>query len=98
MSDYEYAGPRVPRTPENEEIVRSRFDRAVAANVNFKLDTAMEAWAEADEGSFPDREQITRAAIAELEVLCRALDGWAAVDPDEVLGPERRPRLGRFFD
>ena len=98
MTDYEYAGPRIPRTPENEEIVRARFDAALTANVEFKLQLAMEVWAEADQGSFPDKRQITRTATAELEVLCRALDGWAAVDPEEVLGPKHRPQLGGFFD
>jgi hypothetical protein len=42
--------------------------------------------------------RITREITAELETLCRALDGWGAVDPDTILGPNWKYELGDMFD
>ena len=30
--------------------------------------------------------------------LCRALDGWGAVEPDTVLGPDSKYQFGDLFD
>lgn len=98
MSDYEYTGPRVPRTPANEQMVRLRFNRRVEAIASVRFKEAVKVWAEADEGVFPDMDQIRRQVAAELQVLCRGLDGWGAVDPDTVLDPEWMYQLGDTFD
>ncbi|MBK6761761.1 MAG: hypothetical protein IPG68_00040 [Micrococcales bacterium] len=97
MSDYEYNGPRVPRTPVNEAKVRHRFHKEVESIVAYRFDEAMKAWAVSNEGRFPNRDQITRDINAELETLCRALDGWGAVPPDTILGPDWKYELGDLF-
>lgn len=98
MSDYEYNGPRVPRTLVNEARVRRRFHEEVNAVVAFRFDEAMKAWAQTNEGRFPSRDQIAREITSELETLCRALDGWGAVEPDTVLGPDWKYKFGDLFD
>ena len=99
MSDYEYNGPRVPRTHKNEIEVRRRFLWKARAITDVRCDEAVQAWAEADEGRFPDKKQIMQEVSAELETLCRALDAWGAVDPDFVLGPEQAfPDFGDMLD
>jgi hypothetical protein len=97
VNDYEYSGPRIPRTPETEHRVRRRFQGTVKAVTAARYDEAVRAWALANHGSFPSKEQITREVTTELETLCLALDGWGAVDPDYVMEPEWRRELG-FFD
>lgn len=98
MSDYEYTGPRIPRTRKNEALARLRFHREVESIVAFRFDEALKAWAVVNEGRFPDKDEITREVIAELETLCRALDGWGAVPPDTILGPDWKYELGDLFD
>lgn len=58
----------------------------------------MKAWAQSDAGDFPDKNQMKREVIAELETLCRGLDGWGAVDPNDVMEPEWNPEFGECFD
>ncbi len=98
MSDYEYNGPRIPRTPVNEARVRERFQKEVEAIVTFRFDEAMKAWAATNEGRFPSRVEIAQVVTAELETLCRALDGWGAVEPATILGSDLRYRFGDLFD
>jgi hypothetical protein len=88
VSDYEYNGPRIPRTPANEAEVRYRFNKEVEAIVDFQFQEAVQAWAMANEGKYPDRDQLSKGIAAELMTLCRALDGWGAVSPDTILGSE----------
>ena len=97
MTDYEYAGPRIPRTLENEHQLRLRFRRTVGVVTAARYDEAVRTWAAANQGPFPSKEQITREVTAELETLCLALDGWGAVDPDDIMEPEWKRELG-FFD
>jgi hypothetical protein len=97
MSDDEYTGPRIPRTLENEHQVRLRFRRTVGVVTAARYDEAVRTWAAANQGPFPSKEQITREVTAELETLCLALDGWGAVDPDDIMEPEWKRELG-FFD
>lgn len=97
MSDYEYAGPRVPRTPVNEAKVRLRFRRTVEAVTSARYDDAVRAWAATNQGPFPSKDEIAREVTAELQTLCLALDGWGAVDPDDIMEPEWKSELG-FFD
>lgn len=98
MSDHRYNGPRVPQTPENEAKVRARFNAKVETIADSRHEAAVKAWAEANEGRFPDKDQITRGVAAELETLCRALDGWGGVDPNDVMEAEWNPKLDGFFD
>lgn len=98
MNDYEYSGPRIPRTPENEAMVRYRFNTEVQAIVNFRFDEAVKAWAMSNEGKYPDRDQLSRDIAAELMTLCRALDGWGAVEPETILGSDLKYRFGDLFD
>jgi hypothetical protein len=98
MSDYEYSGPRIPRTPANEHVVRLRFRRQVDAVASLRFKDAVKAWADTDDGAFPDKERIRRQVIAELHTLCRALDGWGSVDPDTILEPEWMRQLGDSFE
>lgn len=97
MSDYEYTGPRIPRTPENEAHVRLRFNREVDSIVELRFDEAVKVWAAANEGRYPDKVQIRRHISAELQTLCRALDGWGAVRPDTILGSDLKFRFGDLF-
>ncbi len=97
MSDYEFNGPRIPRTPVNEAKVRLRFRRTVGAVTAARYDEAVRAWAAANDGPFPRKGQIAREVAAELQTLCLALDGWGAVDPDDIMEPEWKRELG-FFD
>ena len=97
MSDCEYTGPRIPRTPKNESKVRRRFRRTVEAVCAARYDQAVKAWAAANQGPFPSKDEIRREVTAEIETLCLALDGWGAVDPDDIMEPEWRRELG-FFD
>lgn len=76
MSAYEYSGPRVPRTQANEQRVQLRFRKEVEAIAETQFKEAVKLWALADEGMFPDKEQIRRQVAAELETLCWGLDGW----------------------
>lgn len=57
-------------------------------------------WASRDTGSLPTRVEAERQVDAELEVLCRALGRWAAVDLAEVLPsmPRIAPRLEDRFE
>lgn len=98
MSEHEYNGPRIPRTPHNETQVRLRFRRHVEAVAGARFDEAMKAWAAADDGRFPNKDQIRREVAAELETLCRALDGWGAVTPDTMLGPDWEYDLRELFE
>jgi hypothetical protein len=88
MSDYEYSGPRVPRTARNEFEVNQRFRYLVTGITDIRYREAINAWAASDEGAFPTRAQIEREVVAELETVCRGLDGWGAVNPDSVFPPE----------
>lgn len=98
MSHYEYNGPRVPRTQVNEQHVQLRFRREVEAIAVTRFKEAVKVWALADEGRFPDKKQIRRQVAAELETLCRGLDGWGAVDPATILGTDWMYQLGDTFD
>ncbi len=98
MSDYEYTGPRIPRTTENERRVRHRFHRTVESVTAARYDEAVRAWAAANQGPFPSKDEIAREFTAELQTLCLALDGWGAVDPDDIMEPEWKRELGDLFD
>jgi hypothetical protein len=55
---------------------------------NRKFQEAVALWAATNDGPYPDRSAIWREAVQEVEILCLGLDGWGAVDPVSVLGPE----------
>lgn len=90
MDDYIYSGPRVRRTPQSVAAVTWRANRLIEAETQRRYEAAKQQWATESTGSFPDVEAIAASVTADLETVCRALDGWAAVDPETVFGPEWR--------
>jgi hypothetical protein len=87
MKDHQYNGPRVRRTPLAEHQVKMRADELIEAQARLRYADAIREWSQQSTGRFPDRAAILAQVREELETVCRALDGWAAVDPDEVFGP-----------
>lgn len=64
--------------------VRRRIDADLAARSASRYAGLLAGWAAADTGLMPTQEDARAELVDELEVLCRALDGLATVDPDEV--------------
>lgn len=86
MTEYNYSGPRVPRNAHTVSAVRRRATRLIEEITASKFNAAVADWAVTNDGPFPDRAALHQEAIREVEILCRGLDGWGAVDPDDVLG------------
>lgn len=97
MAEYQFSGPRIARTAASESSVRARAHQLIRAIAEEKHRQAVARWAADNSGQFPTRSQAEQEAIAEFQVLCRGLDGWAAVDPDTVLGP-LYPHPGWLYD
>jgi hypothetical protein len=76
----EYAGPRVSRVKDREQLMRRREAtiQTLAKRIHAQ---AVLRWAAQDEAPYPTLEQAQHAAAAEVDTLMRGLGQWAAADP-----------------
>lgn len=80
----ESTGTEVRVTAKAVAQISARAERLLDVRAQARFRELVLDWAAADEGLFPTRDMARDEARAELEVLCRALGGWAALPPEEV--------------
>ena len=86
-----FAASWVTQSPERLTAIHLRSHRLITATVNAHLERLLSEWAANDDGPLPSRQQAEAAARHELEVLCRWIGRFGALEPHEVF-----PRLARF--
>jgi hypothetical protein len=80
--------PWVVQSPERIARIKERASVVLAARAEALWREMILQWAVVDEGRLPTRADAERIAQNELEVLCRGLGRWSALEPREVF-PER---------
>ncbi len=74
----------VAQSPERIADIDRRARELVRISAEDHFRRLILDWAASDEGSIPTRREAHEAAMAEIEVVCRALGRMSALAPEEV--------------